>query len=301
MKLSIIIVSFNTKELLKDCLMSLVTHYQSQFTQNQFEIIVVDNASNDGTQSEIKKRFQGVCLIENRKNLGFAKANNLGVKESKGEIVLFLNPDTKVPENTLSVMTEYLKVNPKVGIATCKVVLADGSIDDASHRGFPTPWRAMTHFIGLSRLFPRSQLFNGYHLGYQNMDTIHEIDSCVGAFLMIKRSVGDKLRWFDEDYFWYGDDLDLCYRAKQAGYQVTDVPTVSITHYKGAASGLKKHSEHLSYADNETKRLATRSRFEVMRIFYHKHYLHLYPKWLTGLVFLGISLKQKFTELGRIH
>jgi len=236
-------------------------------------------------------------LIENRKNLGFAKANNLGVKESKGEIVLFLNPDTKVPENTLSVMTEYLKVNPKVGIPTCKVVLADGSIDDASHRGFPTPWRAMTHFIGLSKLFPRSQLFNGYHLGYQNMGETHEIDSCVGAFLMIKRDIGDELHWFDEDYFWYGDDLDLCFRAKQAGYQVMYVPTVSIIHYKGAASGLKKYSEHLSSANNETKRLATKARFEVMRIFYRKHYLHLYPKWLTGLVFLGISLKQKFTEL----
>ena len=297
MKLSIIIVSFNTKELLKDCLTSLVTHYQSQFSQKQFEIIVVDNASNDGTQLELKKRFPDIYLIENRKNLGFAKANNLGVKKSQGEMVLFLNPDTKVPENTLTTMTDYLQVNPKVGIATCKVVLTDGSIDDASHRGFPTPWRAMTHFIGLSKLFPRSQLFNGYHLGYQNMGETHEIDSCVGAFLMIKRDIGDELHWFDEDYFWYGDDLDLCYRAKQAGYQVMYVPTVSIIHYKGAASGLKKYSEHLSSANNETKRLATKARFEVMRIFYRKHYLHLYPKWLTGLVFLGISLKQKFTEL----
>jgi len=291
MKLSIIIVSFNTRDLLIDCLNSLQVHYKREFTEKQFEIIVVDNASKDGTAVEIKNKFPKICLFENKKNVGFAKANNQGVTKAQGKIILFLNPDTVIPQNTLLVTHDYMDKNPVVGISTCKVLLANGEIDDASHRG------AITYFTGLGKLFPQSQLFNGYHLGYKLMDTIHEIDSCVGAFLMIKREIGDKLHWFDEDYFWYGDDLDLCFRAKQAGYKVMYVPTVSIIHYKGAASGIKKHSQHLSRADSETKKLVTAARYEVMRIFYRKHYQHLYPKWMTSLVFLGIALKQKLSEV----
>lgn len=297
MNLSIIIVSFNTKDLVLGCLKSIYVGYAGDFAKKQFEVIVIDNASKDGTVTQVKKEFPQVKLLITQENLGFAKANNKGVEIAKGDTILFLNPDTKVPENTLTLVLKYLNDNSQVGIATCKVVMANGELDDACHRGFPTPWRALTYFTGLAKLFPNSLLFNGYHLGYQNMDEIHEIDSCVGAFLMIKREVGEKLGWFDEDYFWYGDDLDLCYRAKQIGFKVMFVPTVSMVHFKGAASGLKKHSEHLSQADSETKKLATYARFEVMRIFYRKHYLNIYPKWLTGLVFLGITVKQKLTEM----
>jgi GT2 family glycosyltransferase len=112
---------------------------------------------------------------------------------------------------------------------------------------------------------------------------------------MIKKTVGEQVNWFDEDYFWYGDDLDLCFRVKAAGFKVLFVPDVSVTHYKGAASGLKSHSAHVSKADKITKRLATGARFAVMRIFYKKHYLKKYPQWLTLLVLTSIKLKEKLT------
>lgn len=296
MKLSIIIVNFNTIVLLQDCLDSLYQNYQKELQSGQFEIIVIDNASSQSVSSNLKK-YANLKLIVNKTNVGFAKANNLGIKRSSGEYILLLNPDTIVYADTLTRVLTYINSHPNVGIVTCKVTLPDGSVDDASHRGFPTPWRALMHFSGLGQVFKTSEFFNGYHLGYKDLDKMHEIDACAGAFLMLRRSVGEKVNWLDEDYFWYGDDLDLCYRVKQAGYKIVFIPDVSIMHYKGAASGIKKHSLHVSRASGETKKLATQARFEVMRIFYRKHYQKMYPGWLTRLVFLGINIKQKITEL----
>ncbi|RJR30287.1 glycosyltransferase family 2 protein [Candidatus Microgenomates bacterium] len=297
MKLSIIIVSFNTRDVLKDCLTSLFTHHKTEIAKRLFEIIVVDNGSTDETQAMIKKQFPRVKLIQNARNEGFGKANNVAARKTISEYVLFLNPDTIVPVQTLDTLLSYLETHVDVGIVTCKVLLTHGKIDDASHRGFPTPWRALTHFSGLSQLFPRSMFFNGYHLGYQRMDEPHEIDACAGAFLMMRRKVGELVGWFDEDYFWYGEDLDLCFRVKQAGFKIMYVPEVSITHVKGAASGFKKHSKHLAKIDNETRKKLVEARFSVMRTFYKKHYQHKYS-WITmQLVLLGIWIKQKITEM----
>lgn len=296
--LSIIIVNFNTKEMLRDCLRSIWDAYSLELKTKQYGVLVVDNGSNDGSVDMIKNEFPGVKLLQNRKNLGFGAANNLAVKKSQGSYILFLNPDTKVEKNTLPYMLKFMEKQNEVGVATCKVILPDGTLDDACHRGFPTPWRALCHFSGLGNLFPHSQLFNGYHLGYRNLDKPHEIDACAGAFLLIRREIGAEVSWFDEDYFWYGEDLDLCYRVKQRNYKIMFVPDVSILHYKGAASGIKKHSAYLSKIDVQTKRKITRARFDVMRIFYKKHYAQIYPAWLTSLVFAGIGVKQKMTERG---
>ncbi|MDD5600060.1 MAG: glycosyltransferase, partial [Victivallaceae bacterium] len=178
----------------------------------------------------------------------------------------------------------------------CRVTLPSGEIDDASHRGFPTPWNALCYFSGLSALFPLSDFFNGYHLGYRDMNTVHEIDACTGAFMMIRSFVGEKLGWLDEDYFWYGEDLDFCYRVKQAGYPAYYVPDVSITHFKGIASGIKKHSQSQSTADTKTKKRAQEARFAVMRLFYEKHYKEKYPLIIGLLVNWGISLKKAITR-----
>lgn len=297
MKLSIVIVNFNTKAVISNCLDSLYTHYAKEFQNKIFEVFIVDNASSDGSVSYLRKKYSWAKLIENSENVGFSKANNYAIAKSQGEYVLFLNPDTIVPQSTIKEIIAYLEKNPVVGIATCKVLLKNGTLDDASHRGFPTPLRALFHFIGLASLFPQSPFFNGYHLGYQDMHISHEIDACAGAFLMIRRTVGDAVGWFDEDYFWYGEDLDLCFKVKQKGYKVMYVPTVTITHLKGASSGLKKHSQNLSSLDSDTKAKITQARFDVMRIFYKKHYAQKYPSWLRRLVFLGISSKQKLTAL----
>lgn len=297
MQLSIIIVSFNTQELLMDCLKSIYLNYRPQLKQQEYEIIVVDNASTDNTCSAIKNSYPEIKIIENSDNVGFARANNQGIKLARGDNILLLNPDTVVPAKTLTYLVRFMQNNEKVGIASCKVLLPDGMLDDASHRGFPTPLRALFHFTGIAGIFPKSRFFNGYHLGYSHINEVHKIDACVGAFLMIKRKVGEIVGWLDEDYFWYGEDLDLCYRVKQQGFKIMFVPQVAITHHKGAASGIKEHSKHLSKADRAVRLRATQARFEVMRLFYKKHYLNLYPKWLTWLVFLAINIKQKIAEI----
>lgn len=289
--LSIIIVSFNSRIYLDNCLESLD---KSTFKKST-EVIIIDNNSSDGTDGLIKKKYNEFLFINNRQNLGFAKANNLGIKKSAGKYILLLNPDTIIPPNTLTYMVEFMDKNPGAGVATCFVSLKNGQIDDACHRGFPSPWNSFCHFMLVSRLFPNSNIFNGYHLGYKNLHKIHEIDSCAGAFMMIRRSVGEKLKFLDEDYFWYGEDLDFCYRVKESGFKVFFVPQVKIYHYKGVTSGIKKHSETISTASFETRYQSTVVRFEVMKIFYLKHYQTGINKILTPFIFAVIDLKKWLT------
>lgn len=291
-KLSIVIVNFRTYPFLSRCLDSI---YAGKLPKNAYEILVVDNNSQDDSARRIQKNYKKVRLLINRKNEGFAKANNRAIKKSQGEYVLTLNPDTILDKNTLSEMVRFMEKDQNIAVATCKVQLPGGELDDASHRGFPTPWNALCQFTGVSALFPHSTFLNGYHLGYDHMEKVHEIDSCAGAFMMIRREAGEQINWFDEDYFWYGEDLDFCYRVKQKGWKIMFVPDVQITHYKGISGGIKKHSQHLTTADSETKLLATKARFEVMGIFYEKHYKDKYPSWLTNIVFAGIKLKEVLT------
>lgn len=285
--ISIIIVHFNTPDFLRQCLRSLE---ESTLQKEMYEVFVVDNASAEDVGTWLKKEFPFVRLIQNRKNAGFSRANNQATSLSRGRYVLLLNPDTVIDSQTVPAMITYMDAHPKTGAATCRLELPDGKLDDASHRGFPTPWNALCFFSGLARLFPHSQLFNGYHLGYRNLDTIHEIDSACGAFLLVRRTAGEAIHWLDEEYFWYGEDLDFCYRLKQKNWKIMFIPDVQTLHYKGISSGIKKHSQYVTSADTKTRRMATKARFDAMRIFYRKHYMDRYPRWLTGLVLLGIKL-----------
>lgn len=286
--LSIIIVSYNTKDFLKNCLDSI---YQTS-NNFSFEIIVVDNASNDSSADLVSKEYKDVILIKNSQNLGFSKANNTGVKKSSGRYVLFLNSDTVVYENTLKYMLDFMDKNKNAGASTCKLVMPNGKIDDASHRGFPTPWNSFTHFSGLSKILGKTKLFGGYNLGYLDLKTVHKIDALAGAFMLVRRNVGQEVGWWDEDYFFYGEDLDFCYMLKQKGFEIYYVPQVSILHYKGVTGGIKKTSESITTADSQTRKKATQERFRAMRLFYKKHYEDKYPWFVTRLVYWGISLKQ---------
>lgn len=291
--LSIIIISYNTKDILFECINSVYKNLPKNYTS---EVIVVDNASRDESVNMIKKDFPKAILIENKENFGFSKANNQGVKKSSGRYILFLNSDTIVYENSFSEIINFLNLNKEAGAATCKLTLLNGKLDDASHRGFPTPWNAFCHFSGLSKLFSKTSLFGGYNLSFKDFDKIHEIDACAGAYIMVKKEAGDQIGWWDEDYFWYGDDLDFCFRIKEKGWKIYYVPTVSVLHYKGVSGGIKKHSKHLTTADVETKKLATNARFEAMRLFYKKHYIKKYPKIITCLVMKGIDFKLKIAS-----
>lgn len=297
-KLSIIIVNFNTTKFVVDCLFSI---FQSSFPSDNLEIILVDNDSkkknlkkaiHEMLKIENLKRKIRIKIIENQKNLGFAKANNQGIKEAKGKYILLLNPDTLVERDTLAKMIDFMERNKNTGIATCRVVLKNGSLDDACHRGFPTPWRAFCYFSGISSLFPYSQFFNGYHLGYKDLTKVHEVEAVAGAFMLVRKEAGDSVGWLDEDYFWYGEDLDFCLKVKENGWKIMFVPYVKILHYKGIASGIKYHSKNLSTASKEIQALAMHARFQVMRIFYEKHYKKKYPRWLTGLILGGIKFKE---------
>lgn len=321
--LSIIIVSYNTKKLLGDCLDSLVRAVRpggeivfpkkgrpkkpprstwtwtgqkldseeeslvKEFASKPWaEVIVVDNASTDGTVEMVRDKYPWLELISNPQNLGFSKANNQGIKKSSGRYLLLLNPDTIVYPRTLEVMYRYMEKYPRVAVSTCRVELPNGKLDPPSHRGFPTPWRALGHFSGLGRIFPKSRLLNGYHLGHLNQKTIHEIDSPMGAFYLVRREAIDEVGLLDEDFFWYGEDLDWSYRFKKAGWKISYVPHVKILHYHGAASGVKDSSRLISTADRQTRRRAARESIAAMRLFYQKHYLGQYPRLITALIFV---------------
>ena len=199
----------------------------------------------------------------------------------------------------LEAMLDFMKKTPNAGAATCLLRLQSGEIDDATHRGFPTPWNAICYFSGIARIFPKSMLFNGYNMGWRDMDKTHEIDALAGAFMMVKRKAGDEVGWWDEDYFFYGEDLDFCYKLKQKGWKIYFVPSVEILHYKGVSGGIKKESQHISKASDETKLLATNARFDAMKIFYRKHYRKSYPSIVTWIVLQGIELKRRMT-LGKM-
>lgn len=284
--LSIVIVNFNAKEFLKKCIDSI---FESNLSN--LEVIVVDNASKDGSAEELKKLEPKIKLVLNEKNIGFSTANNQGLKKTLGRYVLFLNPDTNVYPNTFKYMINFMDKNKNVGAATCRVVLPNGKLDDASHRGFPTPWNSFCFFLGLSKIFPESKLFSGYSLGFLDKSKTHEIDSLAGAFMIVRRKAGESVKWWDEDYFFYGEDIDFCYRLKQKGWKVCFVPKVSILHYKGLSSGIKNHSKHLSHADLDTQKSATVARYDAMKIFYRKHYVKKYPWLVTWLVMNGINIK----------
>lgn len=283
--LSIIIVSFNSKDFLKKCIDSI---FESSF--KNLEVIIVDNASKDGSVAELE-RDPRIVLIANKKNIGFSAANNQGVKKASGRYILFLNPDTSVYPKTFEYMLSFMDKNKTVGAATCRVLLPNGKLDDSSHRGFPTPWNSLCFFSGLSRLFPHSRIFSGYTSGYLNLSTTHEIDALCGAFMITRKKAGSQLGWWDEDYFFYGEDIDFCFRLKEKGWKIFYVPKASVLHYKGVSSGIKNHSKHLSHADLDTRRAATTARFDAMKIFYRKHYIRKYPWIVTWLVMNGINFK----------
>lgn len=297
---SIIIVSYNTKEFVKQCIDSIVKTTPKTIS---YEIILVDNASSDGTVEEIqnsKLKSQNynskLKIIKNKENVGFSKANNIGIKESSGKYVLFLNPDTLMHEKTLEELIGFMEENPDAGAVTCKVELHSGGLDDASHRGFPTPWNSFSHFSGLAKLFPKSKLFSGYTQGWKDLKKTHEIDACAGAFMLVRRVAGEQIEWWDEDYFFYGEDLEFCFDLKEKGWKIYYVPTVSVTHYKGVSGGIKKHSAHISTANQETQLRATNARFNAMKIFYKKHYMQKYPGLVNWLVMKAINAKLQLAK-----
>lgn len=244
-EVSVIIVNYNVKDLLINCIDSILLSTGGL----NLEIIVVDNNSFDGSAEQVKLKYKGnpaVKLIESRVNLGFAKANNLGAKSAKGKYLLILNPDTIVQEDTIEKSVRFYEENKDTGALSCKLVLPNGKLDLACRRSFPKPSVAIYRILGLSKLFPHSKTFAGYNLTFLDENQTYEVEAICGAFMLIKKDIYEQVGGFDEDYFMYGEDLDLCFRIKKAGHKIFYYSGTSIIHFKGEST--RKSS--LSYVSN---------------------------------------------------
>ncbi|HOK97806.1 MAG TPA: glycosyltransferase [Bacteroidales bacterium] len=284
MKLSVIIVNYNVKYFLEQCLYSV----QRAIKDIAAEVLVVDNHSVDGSCAMVREKFPWVHLIANQENVGFSRANNQAIRIARGEYVLLLNPDTVVQEDTFVKCIEFMDAHPEGGALGVKMIDGKGHFLPESKRALPTPWVAFYKIFGLSRLFPKSRTFGRYHLTYLNPDQIHEVEILSGAFMFIRRKVLDEIGLLDETFFMYGEDIDLSYRIIQAGYKNYYFPHTSIIHYKGEST--KKGS--LNYV------LVF---YQAMIIFAQKHFAHdASYRYLTFFIRLAIYLRALLSLLKRI-
>ena len=245
--IGIVIVNWNTRDLLRHCLETVLA------SQNvSFRVVVVDNHSSDDSAAMVEHEFPGVELIASEENEGYSLANNRGlrllgfdqpVQEDAPRYALTLNPDTELPPDALSNMVTYMDGNPDVGAVGPKLVMLDGSLDLACRRSFPTPMVSFYRISGLSKAFPKSPRFGQYNLTYLDPDVETEVDSVVGAFMMIRKEVIDQVGLLNEKFFMYGEDLDWAYRIKQAGWRIMYHPAVQVLHVKRAASKQSKRAQ----------------------------------------------------------
>ncbi len=231
-KLSVIIVNYNVMHFLEQCLNSVRTAGNGL----EYEVFVVDNNSVDGSRPMLREKFPEVRLINNSENVGFSRANNQAIREARGEYILLLNPDTVVEDSTFSRCVSYMDAHPEAGGLGVKMVDGKGHFLPESKRGLPTPAVAFYKIVGLSALFPRSRMFGKYHLGYLDKDQVHEVDVLSGAFMMLRKSALDQVGLLDEDFFMYGEDIDLSYRITLGGYKNIYFPETRIIHYKGEST-----------------------------------------------------------------
>ena len=279
--LGIVIVNWNTRDLLKRCLRTVIAS-EGDFS---CRVVVVDNASDDDSAAMVGRDFPSVDLIENRDNVGYPRGNNIGLRrlgyrgardvdEAAPRYALLLNPDTEVPPDALYQMIQFMDSRPDIGVAGPKLILKDGSLDLACRRGFPTPLVSFYHYSGLAKLFPRSQRFGRYNMTFADEDQDLEVDSVVGAYMQVRKTAIERAGLLDEAFFMYGEDLDWAYRVKQAGYKVWYHPAVIIHHVKRAASGKSPKAQFEFW--------------RAMLIFYRKHFRRrtIYPVHLMILMAL---------------
>jgi len=269
--LTVIIVSYNVKEFLEQALRSVLKATRGMIA----EVFVVDNNSQDGSAELVRDRFPQVRLIINKKNLGFARANNQALRQAQGQYIALVNPDCLIQEDTFIKIIEFFKNHPEAGMVGCKVLNPDGSLQLACRRSFPTPWVAFTKLVGLGRLFPQSRWFGRYNLTYLSPEEVHEVDAVSGSFMVIRRELLREVGYLDESFFLYGEDLDWCYRIKKAGWKIYYIPNTKIIHYKGESSKKSELDSTLMF-------------YKAMLVFVRKHFRKRYlifPEWflITGI------------------
>lgn len=285
--LAIVIVNYNTSALLKDCLLSV----QQSEGHYALKTCVVDNASADDSVAMVLANFPDVHVIASPKNGGFAKANNMGLRyfgfgeggKTSPRYALLLNPDTKLPPEALSTMIAFMDATPQAGAVGPKLVLQDGSLDYACRRSFPTPKVSFYRMTGLSSLFPKHPEFGRYNMTFLDPDQFTEVDSVVGAFMLVRAEAIAQAGLMDETYFMYGEDIDWAYNIKKHGWKIFYNPAATVLHIKRASS---KHSPR-----------AQVEFYRAMQIFYQKYYAETTPFWLHWLITLGIRSKWVLADL----
>ncbi|MBC8464438.1 MAG: glycosyltransferase family 2 protein [Bacteroidetes bacterium] len=271
MTLSVIIVNYNVKQLLKECLQSVMIAAKDL----EGELWVVDNNSSDGSLAMLQKEFPTIKLIANKKNPGFSVANNQAIRQAKGEHILLLNPDTLVQADCFQKCLNFMEQTPKCGALGVQMHDAKKTFLPESKRGLPTPWVSFTKMSGLNKLFPRSPIFNRYHLGYLDKDQNHPVDVLAGAFMWVRKSALEKVGLLDESFFMYGEDIDLSYRIQQGGWENWYLGEVQILHYKGESTNKYTYAYiHRFYG--------------AMRIFAKKHFSTTYPFYAISIQILII-------------
>ncbi len=283
MKLSIVIVNYNVKYFLEQALHSVRKALQGI----EAEVFVVDNHSVDGSCEMVKRKFPEVILIENKENTGFSKANNQAIHLSKGEYVLLLNPDTVVEEDCFTKTIAFMDATPDAGALGVKMIDGKGHFLPESKRGLPTPKVAFYKMFGFATIFPKSKRFGKYHLGYLDKNKTHSVEVLAGAFMMLRKSVLDKIGLLDEDYFMYGEDIDLCYRISKSGYKNYYFPDTTIIHYKGEST--KKTSINYVFIF-----------YRAMITFAQKHYTQKHAQAFSFLINIAIYIRAGISIIMRL-
>ncbi len=281
--LSVCIVNWNTRDLLRACLQSLYRYPPSE----PFEVIVVDNASADGSAAMARAEFPQVVLIANPGNLGYARGNNQAMQRAQGEFVLLLNPDTEVFDDTLDNALAFLRAHPEAGAIGAKQLLPDGRVQP-SVRGFPTPANLLFEVSGLARLLPNSRRLGGYRMRWFTYDAVAEVDQPMATFLMTRRTVIGQIGLMDEAFPLFFNDVDWCYRIRQAGWKIYFVPEVRVLHHGGAST-------------RQVRLSAIRESHRALEAFYRKHYRErlnpLIYALCIGAIRLGGALRMLYAWL----
>lgn len=283
MKLSVVIVNYNVKYFLEQCLRSV----EIALKDIPSEIFVVDNASVDGSVEMVGEKFPEVKLIANHDNVGFSRANNQAIRKSEGEYILLLNPDTVVEENTFSESLSFMDTHPDAGALGVKMIDGKGNFLPESKRGLPTPWVAFYKIFGLASLFPKSPKFARYYMGHLSSEENNEVEVLAGAYMLMRKTALDKAGLLDEDFFMYGEDIDLSYRIIKAGFKNYYLADTSIIHYKGEST--KKGSLNYVYVF-----------YKAMAIFAKKHFSGTYARLFNLLITLAIYLRAGVSVVRRI-
>ena len=274
MELSIILINYNTKAMTQKTIDSIF----STVLETKYEVIVADNSSKE--EERYTSNDKRVKVLSELENKGFGNACNIAAKEAKADVLLFLNSDTILKKGSVDESYKYLQEQENVGALGIRMLLPDNTLDHGCKRGFPTPMASLYYFTGMDKRYPDSQKYGWYRQTFIPERSIADVDSISGAFFMIPKKVFNEMDGFDEDYFMYGEDVDLCYRIKKAGYRVVYYGKVFFLHLKGE-SGMKKDTKVLSYF------------YDAMRIFYDKHYRSIYPAITTKMVHFAINMKYK--------